>query len=177
MRKFSFLILSIVFLNACNVASQDGYVNLDIGFRIQGPRGWYKKLGEGGAVVSFTETRWENFPIFSVILEELPSGGENLSVLDFSEKILSDFQNRYQMKIVEPPKEIELRGIRGATFVIDVANVKRATNQTVWTRNYFYQFLKGEKVVSVLAMVESDRAEKYQNIFEEAANSFQWIQK
>lgn len=176
MKNILFAVFLLSTFVSCGVAEEDRYVNQEIGFSISGPKGWTQKAGGGGQLARFTPTPFEDFPIFSVILEEIPAQEKEVSVLDVSNAILADFQRSYKTKVVEPPTTVNVGDAEGARFVLDVENVKRTTNQAGWLRNLFYQFMKKDKVVSVMATAESDQFPALQERFENAVKSFRWTE-
>ena len=162
---------------SCGIAGENRYINEEAGFSLIGPKGWYQKPGGQGQMTRYTATLLEDFPVFSVIFEDLSSRKEEVSLLTFAQEMVSDFQNSYKVHMVEVPTEFGANGTQGIKFVLDIENVRRTTREAFLMRNFFYQFKKGKKIISILAMAESGSSEKYRGAVEEAVKSFRWLEK
>lgn len=176
MKKIFFPLCLLLLLAPWSSAEENVYVNAEYGFSVTGPKGWHQQMRGGVYAVSYTPNPQEPFPVLSVILEDVPPEDVH-SALDFSKRILSEFQKNYKTKVIEPPAAVQINGTEGARFVLEVENLEQETHQVVWTRNLFYQFMKKDKIVSLLAMSKSDTFEKYGSSFERTAQSFKWIKK
>jgi len=171
------LLLLLLSFPSCGTAEENRFTNREVGFSLVGPKGWQEKFDGGGQTVHYTPTPWVDFPVLTVVLEDLSPEQENFSAVDFAKVILADFQKSYKTQLVESPTKVDVHGIEGAKFILDVENVKRSTNKVVWMRNLFYQFRRGRKVISLMAMVEREEFDKYRKVFEEAIQGFRWLEK
>jgi len=158
--------------------AQDGlYVSKEYGFSIQGPRGWFKRLGSvaGKSEVVFTKGFEEkvSFPILGVTVDATPQ--QIKTALDFAKYIVQEYAKAFEARqstftIIEPPHEIEINGLKGARFIFEVA-----AKNGVTMKNIDCKFMKGELIISVQGMDHSQTFQENLGYFEKAINTFKFI--
>lgn len=165
------------FIASQNIArAQEPYINKRFGFEVQNPDGWIKPietlLKDGNMKISFGKSKAEALPGIVVTTDFL---GQFDNLLDYTNFVIQRLKDLYanaelEMNILEEPREVEMRGLKGIRYVYKVAG-------PVTIKFIDYKFMRAPVVVSFSGSDMANNFNKSSNDFERIVASFKFIEK
>jgi hypothetical protein len=158
------------------------YLNKEQGFSIIWPKGWFKRVEDnrrGVFSISYAKNREPSpgvmdLPIFGITVVSTPAPTSN--PLDFANQVFSTWKStEAKYNVVEPPKEFEVNGIKGAKFLWEKPAWDRIENKEFWVRILMMFFINEGKPANMGLYSRRETYEQdYKNI-EPAINSLKFI--
>ena len=176
---YGFVAVACLVLFAVPAFSQgDTYQNEEFGFHITGPGGWIQTKGKPGQkyLVKYTQAVQEALPTtIGVTRDDIANHPEIKTPLEFSETVLSIWQSKTSIRIIEPPRAIILASLTGSLFTFEQARAQRGTGELTIARTSYYQFLKNRKVLSVVVVLNAQNVERDQLAIQTCIQSVKFL--
>lgn len=158
------------------------YVDETCGFKITGPKGWFKEIvPPQPGKTSRESVMYRKHKIEEGVFPRLAITSDTpfediTTALDFAKSTLQYWKEaliRNQsgaLQVIEEPHELEINGIRAARFIYGMADIDGKSMLIVE-----YKFMKGNVGISVIGMDWASSFDIQLKDFEEAANSFKFF--
>ncbi len=173
----------VLFFSSITYAQQSGsqgelYVDKEYGFEVRSPAGWFKKAGKDPIRVIFgnnLEASKVGYPVMIAVIDPLTAKGKTVNALDIAISVLPAYEASMKqvgatLKVVEPPHEITVNGMKGARFIVEMHNPGGRSNKEIDCK-----FVKNGMMISLQGMDYAGDFEKNLKKFEETIDSFKFL--